>query len=119
MTASKARYALWDIVAVPFPYTDRPSEKRRPALVVSLPALERDHALTWLLMITSRDNRGWKSDVEVSDYAKAGLPAPSIVRAAKIATVDTSRIVRRIGRLNSADRSRVIKALQTFLAPAA
>lgn len=115
MAGSKARYAPFDIVAVPFPYTDRASEKRRPALVVSQPALERDHALTWLLMITSRDNRGWESDVEISGHAKAGLPAPSIVRPAKLATVDTSRIARRIGRLDRADRPRVLKALHAFL----
>ncbi len=115
MAASKVHYGTWDIVAVPFPYTDRPSEKRRPALVVSQPLLERDHALTWLIMITSASNPGWKSDIAISDHSKAGLPAPSIIRPAKIATVDSSRIVRRLGRLEQKDRARVLAALQTFL----
>ena len=32
---SRARYAAFDIVVVPFPYADRLAEKRRPALVIS------------------------------------------------------------------------------------
>jgi mRNA interferase MazF len=116
-TSSKARYAPWDIVVVPFPYTDRASDKRRPALVISRPALEKAHALTWLLMITSRDNRGWAGDVEISDAGDAGLPLQSIVRPAKIATVDTDRIVRRLGKLSSPDRRAVLGALQRYIVP--
>jgi mRNA interferase MazF len=113
--SSKARYAPWDIVVVPFPYTDRGSDKRRPALVISQTALEKEHTLTWLLMITSRDNRGWAGDVEISGVRNAGLPAPSIVRPAKIATVDTDRIVRRLGKLSSPDRRAVLDTLQRYL----
>ena len=32
-----------DIVVLPFPYADRLAEKRRPGVVVSKPALARDH----------------------------------------------------------------------------
>jgi mRNA interferase MazF len=39
-------------------------------------------------MITSAENRGWAGDVPVSDLALAGLPAPSVIRTAKIATID-------------------------------
>lgn len=41
-------------------------------------------------MITSAANRGWEGDVEIGDLAQAGLPAPSVVRSAKIATIDSS-----------------------------
>ncbi len=84
-----ARYAPWDVVIVPFPYADKLAEKRRPALVVSKPALEKDHGLIWLAMITSAENRGWTGDVPIADLARAGLPAPSLVRPAKIATVES------------------------------
>jgi mRNA interferase MazF len=96
-------YAPFDLVVVPFPYTDRLSEKRRPAVVVSRPALARDHGLVWLVMVTSAENRRWSTDVEVSDLKRAGLPAPSRVRPAKIATVDAGHILRRIGRLAPKD----------------
>jgi len=77
------------VVKVPFPYTDRPTRQRRPALIVSSPELQRQHGLSWLLMITSAAHRGWEGDVDIADITLAGLPAPSVVRSAKIATIDS------------------------------
>ena len=79
-----------DVVKVPFPYTDRSTRQRRPALIVSSPVLQRAHGLSWVLMITSAANRGWEGDVEIVDLAQTGLPAASVVRSAKIATIDSS-----------------------------
>ena len=30
-----ANYEVWDVVRVPFPYTNRPVQKYRPALVIA------------------------------------------------------------------------------------
>lgn len=49
-------------------------------------------------MITSAANRGWLGDVEILDLEQAGLPAPSVVRSAKIATIET-RDVTPLGRV--------------------
>jgi len=76
------------VVKVPFPHTDRSTRQSRPALVVSTPSLEESHRLLWVVMITSAENRGWAGDVPVSDLALAGLPAPSVIRTAKIAIID-------------------------------
>lgn len=46
--------------------------------------------LLWVVMITSRENRGWPGDIEIQDIKSAGLPAPSIVRTAKIATIEAN-----------------------------
>lgn len=81
-------FSPWDVVRVPFPYTDRPVRRRRPALVIAAGEIEETHGLLWLVMITSAEDRGWESDVPVSDLGAAGLPAASIVRPAKIATVE-------------------------------
>jgi len=102
-------FAPFDVVVVPFPYTDRLAEKRRPAVVVSARALEKRHGLVWLAMITSAGNPRWDTDVTVSDLKAAALPAPSRVRPAKIATVDAARILRRIGRLTPKD-AKAVKA---------
>lgn len=107
-------FAPYDVVVVPFPYSDRLAEKRRPAVVVSAPVLEQQQGLVWLAMITSADNRAWDSDVAVGDLAIAGLPAPSRVRPAKIATVDGERIVRRIGKLSAKDVRAVAAQLKKF-----
>ena len=113
-SSKSASYALWDVVVVPFPYTDRATQQRRPALVVSKPALDQDHSLTWLVMITSSANRGWVGDVAVTDQAKAGLPAPSIIRPTKIATVDTALILGRLGSVGAVDRTAVLKTIKRY-----
>jgi mRNA interferase MazF len=105
-------YASFDIVVVPFPYADRLAEKRRPTLVVSAPALQKQYGLVWLMMITSADNPAWDCDVAISDLKLAGLPAPSVVRPAKIATVDATRILRRIGKLSAKDAKKVKETLR-------
>ena len=97
------RFEVWDIVKVPFPYTDRPVRQRRPALVVAAGELETAHGLLWLAMATSAANRGWPGDVLVSDLTVAGLPIPSIVRPAKIATIEAGD-AEPLGRLPPRDR---------------
>jgi mRNA interferase MazF len=51
--------------------------------------LQANHGLVWVLMITSAANRGWPGDVDF-DHQAAGLSAESVVRTAKIATVDAT-----------------------------
>ena len=87
-----------DVVKVPFPDADRPVKRYRPALVVSSPELQEVHGLLWVLMITSARNRPWAGDVEVAHLEEAGLPAPSVVRCARIAAIDASA-AERIGKL--------------------
>ncbi|HTY94069.1 MAG TPA: type II toxin-antitoxin system PemK/MazF family toxin [Steroidobacteraceae bacterium] len=85
-----AAFSQGDVVKVPFPYTDRATRQARPALVVSVPALQDAHGLLWLVMITSAENRGWPDDVPITALSRAGLPAPSVIRPAKIATIEAS-----------------------------
>jgi PemK-like protein. len=110
-------FSLWDIVKVPFPYTDRPVRERRPALVIASEGLAERHGLVWVLMITSYANRGWEGDVPVSDLKLAGLSSASVVRSAKIATIEEKEAVR-IGELGAADRAAISLRLSTTLAPA-
>ena len=110
-----ASFKPWDIVKVPFPHTDRPVRQHRPALVVAAGHLETARGLLWVLMITSAENRGWDGDVAISDLAAAGLPAPSVVRPAKIATIE-ARDAERIGALLPAERKKVAEYLTRALA---
>jgi mRNA interferase MazF len=112
---SEKGYAPFDVVVVPFPYADRLAEKRRPAVVISAPALERDCGMVWLVMVTSAENRAWQGDVLVSDPAAVGLPAPSRIRPAKVAAVDADRIVRKIGVLPSKEARAVQAQIKKFL----
>src|SRR5439155_13945867 len=107
-------FEVWDIAKVPFPYTDRPVRQRRPALVVAAGELAATHGLLWLAMVTSAVNRGWAGDVLVSDLAVAGLPVPSIVRPAKIATIE-AHDAERLGTLPPRDRAAVLTYLRNRL----
>ncbi|MGB6535249.1 MAG: type II toxin-antitoxin system PemK/MazF family toxin [Xanthobacteraceae bacterium] len=66
-------------------------------------------------MITSAENERWSSDVAITDLTRAGLPAPSIVRPAKIACLDPEQIDRRVGRLDRAAARNVGQKLRGFL----
>ena len=110
-----ANFKPWDVVKVPFPYTDRPVRQYRPGLVVTAEPAASRRGLLWVFMITSADNRGGDGDVAVSDLATAGLPAPSVVRCAKIATIE-ARDAERIGSLPHIDRRNVSGYLARVLA---
>jgi mRNA interferase MazF len=109
-------FEVWDVVKVPFPYTDRPVRQRRPALVIAAGELVSAHGLLWLAMITSATNRGWPGDVMVSDFSAAGLPIASIVRPAKIATIDAGD-AEPLGVLARADRAAIADYLRRLLVP--
>ena len=99
-----------DVIKVPFPYADRATRQSRPALVVSTARLEDLHGLLWVIMITSAENRGWPDDVPVANLAMAGLPVPSLIRSAKIATIDVSD-ASKLGRVSAVQLRRVTRTL--------
>ncbi|HEY3919531.1 MAG TPA: type II toxin-antitoxin system PemK/MazF family toxin [Stellaceae bacterium] len=80
----------WDVLKVPFPYHARPALEYRPVLVVAGGRLEAAHGLLWVVMITAAGHAAWPADVPITDLRSAGLPAPSVVRCAKIATISTA-----------------------------
>lgn len=113
-SSDRQRFAAFDIVVVPFPYADRLAEKRRPALVISSAKLA-SYDLIWVAMITSAGNDPWPCDVAITDLDRAGLPAPSVVRSAKIACIEPARIERRAGRLDKSAARAVARQLRGFL----
>ena len=99
-----------DIVKVPFPYTHRSTRQSRPALVVSSGELEDRHGLLWVLMITSAENRGWPGDVALTQLGGTGLPVASVIRTAKIATIEAGDATR-LGGVSAAVMRRVKRRL--------
>lgn len=103
----------WDVVTVPFPFTERAGTKRRPALVLSQRAFNQaGHTL--LAMITSAAHTRWPGDTAISDLEAAGLTVPCIVRL-KLFTLDNRVLIRRAGQLAPADLRLVDLAIRTIL----
>lgn len=101
----------WQVVRVPFPFTDRAASKNRPALVLSSgKAFNTPAGHVVLAMITSAHHAPWPLDCAIEDLASAGLPAPSVVRC-KLFTLDTRLIRDPLGKLVGADKQNVSRAL--------
>jgi len=108
----------WQVVVVPFPFADRQTRRRRPALVVSRPeALGNTIGHSVLAMVTSARHRRWPLDVPVTQLESAGLPAPSVVRM-KLFTLDDRLVERVAGTLAEADVQGVEAALERLLGAA-
>ncbi len=99
-----AAYRPGDVVVVPFPFTDRQTSKRRPALVCSSEAFNRQSGHVVLAMITTATHSAWPDDVSIRDLGPTGLPVPSVVRW-KLFTLDAALVLRRAGTLGPADRA--------------
>ncbi len=105
------RLAPFDLVVVPFPYSDRLAERRRPALVVSHEDLPDLLGRVWLAMITS-NVPAQLGDAALADSLACGLPVMSTLRAGKLATLDRDRVLRVIGRLTPRDEEAARAALR-------
>jgi len=103
-----------DVVRVPFPYTDKSTRQHRPALVVSESQVGEGNALLWVVMITSAENRRWPHDLDITNLACAGLPAASVIRPSKIATIE-ARHADVLGRIETAMMTKVADSIASIL----
>lgn len=104
----------WDVVVVPFPFTDRQTTKRRPALLLTH-SLFNQNGHSILAMITSTPN-AWPGDTAIQNLQPAGLSVPCLVRL-KIFTLDNRLILRKIGKLLDVDARSVEQSLQWTFKP--
>lgn len=106
------------VVVVPFPYSDRLAEKRRPAVIVSGPEVSAS-GFVWIAMITSARNTALATDVRIDDLPAAGLSVPSVVRPLKIACIEPARVMRAIGTLRHDTAADVFASLHGMIGTAA
>ncbi|HXR06701.1 MAG TPA: type II toxin-antitoxin system PemK/MazF family toxin [Candidatus Acidoferrum sp.] len=89
-----------DVILVYFPFTDLSSTKQRPALVVSSDALNAASEDVLVVAISSQVPGRLTSEefmIPPGDLASCGLPKPSIVRLAKLASLHRQLVIKRIG----------------------
>ncbi len=104
-----------DVVLVPFPFTEQKASKKRPALVVSGDQYSGACPDVILAQITGRlDVPPRPGDYRLKDWRGAGLVAPSLVRA-RLTTLHSSVVLRRLGRMPNGDMIGVNRSLMTAL----
>lgn len=109
-------FERFTVVRVPFPFTDREAQKRRPALVFSQPGFQQACGHLLLAMITSARQSSWPLDCPIEDLQTAGLPQACVVRL-KLFTLDERLVLGSLGVLAAVDRSAVGAQLARLLPP--
>lgn len=105
----------WQVVAVPFPFMERPAVKRRPALVISTREFNTANGHAVMAMITAAVLESWPSDYSLLNPKEAGLKHDCYVRW-KVFTLPNNLIVKVIGDLADEDREALtIKARTIFI----
>ena len=104
----------FDVVVVPFPFTDRNAIKRRPALVLSSHAFNQKVQHSVLSMITSAGQSSWPGDHLIEDLDAAGLPSECVIRL-KLFTLDHRLVIRKAGALAMADQKKLRLAWKEIL----
>lgn len=104
----------WDIILVPFPFTNLKSTKKRPALVLSPESYNRRPDIVILFITSNISSFRGTGDCIIQNWKESGLPKPSMTRM-KFATIERSIIIKKIGRLASSDRAVIRNELKNFL----
>lgn len=111
-------FRRWDLISVPFPYIEGYEAKRRPALIISTDVFHTAHDACFAAMVTTarhmQDVR--KDDIAITEWAKTGLPAPCVVRMARLSTFEAAPAIRRIGALAPVDRRAVGALIKRWFA---
>ncbi|HEY7336113.1 MAG TPA: type II toxin-antitoxin system PemK/MazF family toxin [Bryobacteraceae bacterium] len=84
----------WSVVAVPFPFSDSPDVKFRPAVVLSTHGFNRG-GLSIMAMVTSARHSKMHGDIGIK-AGTAGLPKDSVIRM-KLFTLDNRLIRSKLG----------------------
>ena len=99
-----------DIVLINFPFTDLSGTKLRPAIIL----IETESDIT-VCFITSQLEWKDKSDILLNPSAENGLRKQSLIRVAKIATLDKSLAKGLLGKLTTSELTLLNNKLKELL----
>jgi len=110
-------FEFGDVLLVPFPFSNQTADKQRPAVVVSSTAYNRERLDLVILAITSqiRPTLGF-GEAFVAQWKQAGLIKASVFKPV-LATIERGLVIKKLGRLATADREKLRKVLDTILGP--
>ena len=111
MTAYKAG----DVILVSFPFGERISGQKRPAVVVSSASHNQATSELLIAQITSNVTVERHGDFPIQKWAEANLLTPSVVRA-RLATIQDALVLRKLGELEADDLNGLKIALESATA---
>lgn len=106
-------YEKWEIILVPFPFTDLSQSKRRPALIVSPNTYNQSQDVVIAYVTSEKTSEKRMGDYSLQKWQEAGLPKPSLVRM-KFATLQKTMIIKKLGKLAREDSDALEQNLITF-----
>ena len=106
-------FKKWDIVLVPFPFTDLTSTKKRPALVVSPDDYNAGSDLVLAFLTSNIAGPMQTGDLELITWRESGLPLPTKLRM-KFATVSRAIVLKKLGEVHSTERAPISRQIQLF-----
>lgn len=115
MTLSK--FARGEVVLTRFPFTDLRGTSLRPAVIVSQAQIGEDLILTAISSVVRGTLAPTDCIVETThpEFSLTGLRVTSVIRIHKLAAVEDSVIVRRLGRLGPQLQAEVDRFLRLVL----
>lgn len=99
-----------DVVLIPFPFTDLTGSKLRPAIVLVATALD-----ITVCFVTTQLKWREPTDVPLAPSAVTGIKKPSLIRTSKLATLDKSLAVGRLGLLPPTELTELDRQLKVLL----
>ena len=110
-------FEFGDVLLVPFPFSNQTAGKQRPAVVVSSAAYNRERLDLVVLAITSqiRPTLGF-GEALVAQWKQAGLIKPGLFKPV-LTTIERGLVIRKLGRLTTADQDKLREVLDTILGP--
>jgi len=99
-----------DIILVPFPFTDLSGSKKRPAVVLTSGNLD-----VTVSFISTQIHWKESTDMVLEPNIMNGLKMASLLRVSKIATIDKTLVIGKLGSINSNDINELNKKLVILL----
>lgn len=99
-------FQFGEIVLLAFPYTDNSAIKKRPALIL----LDTGDGDVLVARVTTQSYAS-PYEITLTGWEAAGLLAPSFVKVNKLATLKTSLIEKKLGKLADPDLEAVREKL--------